>query len=227
MMKGIDVSKWQGKIDWKTASRHVDFCIARAAFGTSIDPSFERNWRGMADCGVIRGVYQYLRVEKDPVAQAHDLLELLADCGGLHEGDLSPVADVERETNEGAIAAQWEACIYPWTQEIESHLGRRPILYTGPVFWEDVGLGDMFAHLPLWLADYRRMPHLPKDSWKKYLLWQYTNRGAVPGIQGNVDCNHLRWNGWEDFIRARMSMQASAQYDRDRGSLLRRIMGNR
>src|SRR5438034_1060907 len=83
-VKGVDVSYYQGHVDWKTAHAHgIRFAFARVSDGTGfLDPQFGANWSGMKSAGVIRGVYQFFRPGQDPIAQANLLLNELKKHGG-------------------------------------------------------------------------------------------------------------------------------------------------
>src|SRR6266545_2185857 len=89
---GIDVSKWQGTIDWSAvASSGVVFAFIRVNHGLDdIDEEFAASWSGARRAGVVRGAYQYFLPDEDAVAQA-DLF--LARMGPLEPGDLPPVLD--------------------------------------------------------------------------------------------------------------------------------------
>src|SRR5581483_4399637 len=102
---GIDVSTFQGTIDWPTAKRAgVAFGIARVSDGLFLDDKFARNWQMLRSNGVVRGVYQFFRASKDPVKQA----DLLVDrVGKLQPGDLPPVLDAEEM--DGVSPAVWRA----------------------------------------------------------------------------------------------------------------------
>lgn len=72
LVKGVDVSKWQATIDWtKVKGAGYDFAFIRASDGLNYpDGMFQANWQGAKAAGVIRGVYQFFRPSRDPIAQA-------------------------------------------------------------------------------------------------------------------------------------------------------------
>src|SRR6185503_3386128 len=71
-LKGIDVSYYQGTIDWpKVAASGMSFAVARVSYGSGfVDPKFEKNWAGIKAAGLVRGTYQFFVPDQDPVAQA-------------------------------------------------------------------------------------------------------------------------------------------------------------
>ncbi|HWU86308.1 MAG TPA: GH25 family lysozyme, partial [Kofleriaceae bacterium] len=199
-VKGIDVSYYQGDIDWAAARGDgVEFAFVRATDGLGyIDSRFAQNWEAARAQGVLRGAYQFFRPNQDPIAQADLLLEKL---GAVSPGDLPPVIDVE--ATGGLSPAGVEAAVRTWIDRVRPVIGREPIIYTGLPFWRDnVGAADLTAS-PLWHAQYTTAacPNIA-PPWQDWAFWQYTATGAVAGIAGDVDVN--RWNGTraqlDDFV---------------------------
>ena len=191
-VKGIDVSYYQGTIDWtRVKNDGVRFAFLRVSDGTGfIDPKFPTYWAQSKAAGVVRGAYQYFRPNQDPIAQA-DLL--IAKIGTLAPDDLPPVIDVEADG--GLSPTQVAAKVKLWVDHVEAELGVTPIVYTGFYFWRDqVGAPAFAAASPLWHAQYTSAacPNIPAP-WGDWAFWQYTDSGAVDGIPGNVDMN--RFNG--------------------------------
>jgi GH25 family lysozyme M1 (1,4-beta-N-acetylmuramidase) len=183
---GIDVSKWQGQIDWQQAANSgVTYAIIRATHGTAIiDEWFDYNWEQAHENGVIAGVYQYFEPAEDPIVQADIMLEMM---GQLQPGDLPPVIDVESATN--STPAQTAAAVRQWIDHVEAATGVKPIIYTGRYFWQDNVMSAEFADYPLWIAHYTTdCPNIP-DPWTSWAFHQYSSSGSVPGIAGAVDTN--------------------------------------
>lgn len=82
-MQGVDVSEYQGSIDWATAHANgIGFGICRVSDGTfHLDRTFGPNWNGMRANGVVRGVYQFFRPAEDPIAQADLLVNTVGSFG--------------------------------------------------------------------------------------------------------------------------------------------------
>ena len=185
---GIDVSSWQGAIDWaKVAQDGKVFAIIRVSHGTgTIDAYFEENWAGAKANGILRGVYQYWEPGQDPIAQADILIDKINAAGGLEPGDLPPVIDIESVT--GATSAQTVANATTWIERVETALQRRVIIYTGSYFWDDHALGTSLNDHPLWGPNYTSNAcPLISDAWDHWTFWQYSSTGSVSGISGNVD----------------------------------------
>ena len=188
---GIDVSKWQGTINWASvAGDGVNFALIRVSDGTGyIDEKFPQNWQGAKDNGVIRGTYQFFRSDDDPIAQADILIDRM---GALEPGDLPPVADVE--STDGVSNATRANRLHQWLDHVEAATGRRPMIYTGGYFWQDNVAAD-FSDYPLWHAGYTggTCPSTVANQWPGWAFWQFSSTGSVAGISGNVDEN--RFNG--------------------------------
>ena len=194
---GIDVSKWQGNINWgSVAGDGVEFAIVRVSDGTTyIDEKFDQNWQGARDNGIVRGVYQFFRSDEDPIEQADLLLERM---GTLEPGDLPPVADVE--STDGVSNATRATRLQQWLDHVEAAVGRKPLIYTGGYFWQD-NVGADFSEYPLWHAGYTggTCPSTVANQWPDWTFWQFSSTGSVAGISGNVDEN--RFNGSVDALR--------------------------
>jgi len=185
---GIDVSKWQGAIDWPTVrSSGVRFAFIRVSDGTGYyDGQFQTNWSGAQAAGVLRGAYQFFRADEDAVAQADLLVDTLETHG---VGELPPVIDVE--TTEGLSGSTIASRVGQWLDRVESRLGVKGIIYTGSYFWEDNIGSAAFADHPLWIAHWTSgCPTIP-SAWSGWAFHQYSATGSVPGISGDVDLDRF------------------------------------
>lgn len=194
---GIDISKWQGSIDWAlVAGEGIDFACIRVSDGLDhFDQFFASNWAGAGSNGILRGAYQFFRSNEDPVAQADLLLETM---GPLTAGDLPPVIDVE--STDGQDPATVAANVGLWLDRVEEVLGVKGIIYTSPVFWEDHVASDAHSDHPLWIANWGvDCPRIP-DQWTGWVFWQTSASGSYSGISGDVDTD--LFNGSRDLLRA-------------------------
>lgn len=186
-LRGIDVSKYQGDIDWgRVRNAGIEFAFIRVSDGTAtLDPKFNRNWANAKAAGVVRGAYQFFRPSQDPIAQAN---RLIAAVGELQATDLPPVIDVE--VTGGLSATAVRSKIDRWIVHVERELGRRPIIYSGSYFWRDrVRGGAAYEKHPFWIAQYTSLcPRLP-SPWRRWAFWQNSDEGRVTGIVGPVDTN--------------------------------------
>ena len=184
---GIDVSAYQGRIDWPTVARNrVRFAFIKASEGATLrDPRFARNWREARAAGVLRGAYHYFQPNRDGQLQA----DLFARTVPLAPGDLPPVLDVEAANFHDVAVLRRE--VARWLRLIEAHYGVRPILYSNHSFYPR-HLAGHFDDYPLWLAHYEvERPSLPRSKW---IIWQHSDEAYVPGIRGVVDFNVFQGN---------------------------------
>jgi lysozyme len=187
-IEGIDVSKWDGTIDWNAVAQSGRaFAFIRVSDGlTHYDPQFDANWANAKAAGLYRGVYQFFRPTEDATAQA-DLL--LSHMGTLGPGDLPPVLDVE--VTDGASGSHIRAGVDTWSARIQQMTGITPIVYTSPGFWAYVGGGADGD--TLWIANWGPSCPSMASSWSSWTFWQYSDNGQVPGIHSRVDLN--KFNG--------------------------------
>jgi lysozyme len=181
---GIDVSHHQKVINWnRVKSDPIDFVFMKATEGENfLDPRFKYNWRKAYEKRFIRGAYHFYRPSVSSTIQAQHFIRTVQ----LASGDLPPVLDLEVTDNrpqkiiiEGAKN---------WLTMIESHYGVKPIIYTNRDWYKKYVKGN-FEDYTIWMAAYTTFP-LPKlDGEKKWDFWQYTNNGAVQGVNGAVDLN--------------------------------------
>lgn len=198
-LPGIDVSHWQGAIDWDAvAAAGVEFAFIKATEGGDYtDPRFAANWAGAGRVGVLRGAYHFFRPQTDARAQAEHFLRTVP----LAPGDLPPVLDVE--VTDGRSAQVIAAGVRTWLEEVERATGRRPIVYTRASFWT-AQMGGGFGAYPLWVAHYGvSAPNVPA-GWSGWTFWQHSDAGRVDGITGAVDLN------WFNGDRAEMQAFASS-----------------
>lgn len=185
-MTGIDVSHHQGTINWRVvaASRLAQWAYLKTTEGRSfVDPRKSTNVKGCMDNGIPWGGYHYGH-PSSPVA-----LEVDHFLRNLNPGwTLPPVLDIEDA--DGLSKSH----VTHWTLEFLRRLhvstSVRPIVYTGGWFVRSYmqPLAPL-AEYPLWLSHYTSFnPNIPAP-WTKYQMWQYTSKGSVPGIAGNVDMN--------------------------------------
>jgi len=151
---GIDVSYYQGKIDWKRGKAmkdddvQVNFAFIKATEGLfNVDPYFQRNWREAPKAGVICGAYHFFRPKKSGEWQAKFFLQTVH----FEAGDLPPVVDIE-ELN-GVPAAKMRIELQVFLTHIERKTKVKPIIYTGLSFYKDYLQGH-FDEYPLWIAHY-------------------------------------------------------------------------
>jgi len=179
---GIDVSAYQGRIDWpEVARQHVRFAFIKASEGATLrDARFRRNWREARAAGILSGAYHYFQPNRAGQTQA----SLFIGTVPIRPGDLPPVLDVEAPRFHDVAAMRRE--VRAWLGAVEAHYGVKPILYSNYAFYRRY-LAGHFDDYPLWLAHYEvARPALPAERW---IIWQHSDEAYVPGIRGAVDFN--------------------------------------
>jgi lysozyme len=183
---GIDVSEYQGKINWSYVDTlekkyPLHYVFIRATVGKDRkDYQFKRNWLGAKENKMIRGAYHYYRPNENSLEQA----ELFIKTVSLQKGDLPPVLDIEKLPKNQSIA-NLKLGLKRWLQAVESHYGVKPIIYTGERYYDDF-LKEEFSDYLFWIANYNLYREEIAEDW---LFWQFTEKASIPGIKGNVDVN--------------------------------------
>lgn len=185
---GIDVSHYQGIINWKQVqfledSIPIYFAIMRATAGdTKNDKYFKYNWREAKNRNIKRGAYHYYRPNENSTKQAENFIDRVK----LEKGDIVPILDIEEEPVIQSIASLRKG-IKNWLQIVEKEYGVKPIIYTGDSFYKDYLKGKGFEDYSFWIANYNKNRLKPKMN--KWLIWQFSDQGKVAGINTFVDLN--------------------------------------
>lgn len=210
MIKGIDVSRYQGVIDWPAiAGAGYKFAICRATVGNYYtDPTFEANWDGAKNAGLQVGAYHVVRADNSVESQ---LLRLRGALDGNNpklvvlDAEVSPAGmsqfDIERahywmgrRTREfyNPLDAEvgWYSAAWWWNPNVKQQgwVAGDPFLWWMAAYGGDQN-GERDWNQPAW-------PEPPASvvplGWPRWDAWQYTSRGVVPGIVGNVDLNLMK-----------------------------------
>lgn len=201
--KGIDVSRFQGKIDWQAvAGDGVEFAFIRVAnrgYGTGKlveDEQFERNIKGAIDAGIHVGVYIYSQAinEQEILEEANLVMEKLAsnDVKCPIVFDVEKTADASGRMNQISVEERTSLTLL-FCQTVEK-AGYKPIIY------HNMEMGALMLDVePLeqydkWLAYYNDDMYYPYE----YKIWQYSDKGSVSGISSNVDMNICFEPFWEE-----------------------------
>ncbi|OJU50375.1 MAG: hypothetical protein BGO03_15650 [Mesorhizobium sp. 61-13] len=198
---GVDVSRWQGDIDWaKLRSQGANFAFIKATDGGDhLDPMFMKNWRGADAAGIKRGAYHFFYWCRVASQQADWFIRNVPKV----EGALPPVIDVEWNGESSCkrrpSPAQVREKMQVFMDRLEQHYGQRPIIYTAPDFYAD-NLRGAFPNHPFWLRAVAQHPSkvYPGRNW---LFWQYSGSGLSQGVNGRIDLNvfqgsEAEWRRW-------------------------------
>ncbi|MBE0340900.1 glycoside hydrolase [Paenibacillus sp. 28ISP30-2] len=203
--QGIDVSRYQGNIDWKVVKAEgISFAFIKASQGQRyVDPTFITNTKGARAAGVLLGAYHFVDATSVEAAkaEARHFAEVLEQIGGAKALDLPAVMDYEN--NPGNLSKTLiSAVALAFLLELERVTGRKPIIYTGNAF--ATNFNASLGGYPLWIARYSET-RVPTDTaaWKRWDIWQYSDSGKVAGIKGNVDMNEF--DGTAGELRTRFT----------------------
>ena len=199
-LEGIDVSHWQGTIDWaKVRAAGKKFAYIKASEHTTfVDDKYQTNRSRAKAAGLKVGAYHFARPNigtTDAYAEADHFIE----TADWTSGELRPVLDLE--DTGGLSSSALQTWVKAFVQRIYDRTGVRAVIYVSPAFWSNkMGNSTWFAkngYDVLWIAHWTTAssPSVPAENWggKSWTFWQYTSDGSVPGISGRVDLD--RYNG--------------------------------
>jgi len=198
--EGIDISHWQGPIDWtQVSAAGKRFAYMKASEGTTfVDPTYLTNWALARAAGMYVGAYHFANPSLDigdAVAEANHFVDTALPASG----ELLPVLDLE--SSGGLAPADLIAWVQGYLEQVYQRTGARGVIYGSPNFWKTY-MGDTTwfganGYEVLWVAHWTLAPAptVAGGDWggNGWTFWQYTSDGSVPGITGRVDLN--RYNG--------------------------------
>ena len=195
IVHGIDVSKWQGRINWEQVkAAGYEFVIIRLGYrgyseagGLALDEMFHKNIQGAQAAGIDVGVYFFSQAinEEEALEEAEFVLKALEgyelQFPIVYDPEL--IRDQPARTND-VTGEQFTKNTIVFCEAIKA-AGYEPMIYSNMI-WEAF-LFDMtqLQKYPFWYADYETVPQTPYD----FVMWQYSEKGSVSGISGNVDLN--------------------------------------
>ena len=179
---GIDVSHYQGSINWREVAkeRNILYAYIKATEGTNlVDNTYHTNLRGARKAGLRVGAYHFF----NPNANAREQFRNFSTVVKLKEQDLIPIIDIEHRGK--SPLPEFRNRLKQFLQMVERHYGVRPILYTSRDFYNKY-LSGPFTHYKYMIARYH--PDIPQlcDN-AAFVMWQYSATSRIPGIRGNVD----------------------------------------
>jgi GH25 family lysozyme M1 (1,4-beta-N-acetylmuramidase) len=203
---GIDVSRWQGPIDWQRVAKSASFAYVKATEGTGyVSRTFDSQYSGAKAAGLYVGAYAFGRPDAPALAQADYFVD---HARWSPDGKtLPPMLDMEwpYDLGNGVVAPYpcygisaraMVAWIKTFVDEVKRRTGSVTTIYTAAGWWNNcTGGSAAFASEPLFVASYvHDQPKLPV-GWTRWTIWQHSASGSLPGDQNF-------FNGSADAIAA-------------------------
>lgn len=180
---GVDVSNYQGVIDWaRIEEQGVKFAFIKATEGSGhVDESVRRNLADIADTSILHSCYHFFSFDSPGETQAENFIRTVSRT----EIDLPPVVDIEyygdKYSNKPS-REEAEEILLPLLRELEEYYGVKPVIYTTmPVYCRYVK--ENFSDYPLWIRSTQLEPDF--IDWK---FWQYSDKGKLDGYIGEEPC---------------------------------------
>ncbi len=193
--KGIDVSKYQGDINFKKVKNYVDFVVIRIGYGryeSQKDPKFETNYEGFKGQNVPVGVYLYSYAKS--VSDAKKEADVVLKWLNGRKLNLPVYYDIEDKSQKNLGKSTLTSMCEAFCSKIEK-AGYWAGIYANKYFFTTyLDYKKLEKKYTIWVAQYNNT-----NTYKgKYDMWQYTSSGRVSGINGNVDMNYLYRNIFVD-----------------------------
>ncbi|SIQ21703.1 lysozyme [Rhizobium sp. RU20A] len=199
---GIDVSKWNGDIDWPAVKRSgVSFAFIKATEGKDrLDAKFNEHWQAARAAGIPYAPYHFYYFCSSADEQADWFIANVPKAAVF----LPPVLDAEWNGESktctyrpSPLTVQTE--LKRFMNRLEAHYGKRPIIYTSVDFHRD-NLVDQFKEHHFWVRSVAKHPSVTYVD-RRWAFWQYTSTGEIPGISGTTDINvfagsKANWRKW-------------------------------
>lgn len=181
-VKGIDVSSYQGDIDWEILSgQNISFAFIKATEGSSfVDKNFSYNYEQAQKTGLAVGAYHFFSYDSEGKTQAQHFMNTVKP----YEGMLPPVIDLEfygdyekNPPDRKRVAEQLQIML----RMLEDHYQQKPIIYATEKSYDLYLSGDYEAY-DIWIRNVISKPKLSDN--RKWTFWQYTNREQLDGYSG-------------------------------------------
>lgn len=189
-VKGIDVSSYQGEIEWEQFQKQeIKFAFIKATEGSAfVDEYFERNWKGAEHTNLRIGAYHFFSYDSEGKMQAENFIKAVPN----NKQALPPVIDVEfygdKEKNppkRSPVVKELQTMV----KMLEEHYGKQVILYTKKKAY-DLYIKNGFEQCDIWIRDVFTEPTLSDN--RSWTFWQYTDREKLNGYSGEekfIDVN--------------------------------------
>lgn len=182
--EGIDVSKWQGTINFEeVANDGIDIVYIKATQGTTyVSPTFEEQYTNAKNNGLKIGFYHYVTART--IEEARNEAQFFASKISGKQIDCKLAMDFEEFGN--LSQEEINAIGLEFVRRLEELTNKPVIIYSNTYAARTIWNGEITKY-PLWVAEYGVSKPRDNGKWNSYVGWQYTNMGNIKGINGNVD----------------------------------------
>lgn len=192
VVKGVDLSAYQGEIDWDIlADQNIDFAYIKATEGSDfVDEQFVKNWKESQKTGLKVGAYHFLSYDTTGKDQAKNFIDNVP----VSNKNLPPVVDMElygTYLTTPMEKAKVKVILDEFLKEIENNYKVKPIIYTNQYLF-DLYLGTDYKDYKIWIVDLDNNWAETLPNGEEWTFWQYSHRNILDGYQGSetfIDMN--------------------------------------
>lgn len=184
--RGIDISKWQGDVDFGSVKNSgVKIVYIKATEGLSfIDPKFSTNYQKAKSAGLLVGFYHFFRGDVNPLSQANHFIKTISGTSA----DCKLAIDLESTNGLGKSDLTTNAITF--LEEVKRQTGKEVVVYTYSNFAQ-TSIDNRLSVYPLWIANYGVNTPQNNPIWSSWVGFQYSSTGRISGISGNVDLDEF------------------------------------
>lgn len=189
-LQGIDISHWEGKINFRHVRQSgIRIVYIKATQGTNyVDPDFERNYREAYKENLDVGFYHYVTATNTEEARE----EAIFFASKIKDKVQYARAAMDFETFGDLTTSEVREIALHFLRTLEDEVKYRPVIYSDSSNASSRFDDYQLVKYPLWIADYGVVRPDMENHWSKWSGWQYTDKGRVRGISGEVDRNRFR-----------------------------------
>ena len=207
-VKGVDVSEYQGEVDWdKIKEQNIDFAFIKATEGSKgKDDSFDKNYEKLKNMDMLLGLYHFFSFESLGEEQADNYIKVVGNIKN-DESLILPIIDIEYYSyyKKAKPDKEWVTKeLQKMLEKLEKTYRVKPIIYTTMEFYKEY-IESEFLEYDIWIRNILTKPKLENRDWK---FWQYTGRGRLEGYNGEEEFIDLNvFNGskedFENYIKSK------------------------
>ncbi len=189
---GVDISRYQGDVDWEVLSAQIDFAYIKATEGSlHVDDCYKENVEEAQETQIPIGAYHFFSFESSGESQASNYIATV----GRFDGMLTPVIDVEyyASDRDRASTETIQRELHSMLDSLEAYYGCKPMIYATMTSYTSLIQGE-FKDYPIWIRNVYYPPLFIANDWT---IWQYSDKGMLKGYHGEeiyIDMNVFHGN---------------------------------